>query len=362
ADDEQTRDCFFTKPWYQCLLMKCAMSLCLFISWLAKFIRGKLAPAAQTGGLGETLLGVSPLGAAQKPQQPTWAAIRFIMLPAATDLLQTVLASAGLLWVSSSTYQMTRGSVIVFTSLISVKYFGKQLHAVHYVAIGIVCAAILLVGLAGSLGEGPGTGTAAQYCLGLLLIVLGQVVGALQFVLEELIMEKHYVSPTLLVGWEGLWGALYFVALVPILSSTPGPNELRGTLADASVVWHEDFYDSWLQLRNSHAIQDFSVVAGASLLVYNLVGNMVTKQLSAVMRSILESVRTLGVWVISLLLWYTFDDRASGEEWTNFSFLQLAGFALLVYGTIAYKEILPIPGISNRRQPLFDADAAAVLI
>ena len=46
---------------------------------------------------------------------------------------------------------MTRGSVIIFTSAISVKYFDKKLNLVHYVAIGIVCVAIILVGLAGTL-------------------------------------------------------------------------------------------------------------------------------------------------------------------------------------------------------------------
>jgi hypothetical protein len=80
-----------------------------------------------------------------------------------------------------------------------------------------------------------------------------------------------------------------------------------------------------------------------ALLLYNLVGNMVTKQLSAVMRSILESCRTLGVWVASLALYYGFHDSKAGERWTNWSFLELLGFALLVYGTLAYKELVPVP-------------------
>ena len=58
---------------------------------------------------------------------------------------------------------------------------------------------------------------------------------------------------------------------------------------------------------------------------------MVTKQLSAVMRSILESCRTLGVWLTSLVLYYAFHDDKAGERWTGWSFLELLGFALLVY-------------------------------
>ena len=79
---------------------------------------------------------------------------------------------------------------------------------------------------------------------------------------------------------------------------------------------------------------------------------MVTKQLSAVMRSILESCRTLGVWLTSLVLYYAFHDSRAGERWTGWSFLELLGFALLVYGTLAYKEIAPVPLLRRPESPL----------
>ena len=81
------------------------------------------------------------------------------------------------------------------------------------------------------------------------------------------------------------------------------------------------------------------------------VGNMVTKQLSAIMRSILESCRTLGVWLTSLVLFYAFHDETAGEKWTGWSFLELLGFALLVYGTLDYKELVPVP-LPRRAPPL----------
>lgn len=229
-------------------------------------------------------------GTPSRPPEPTKAAIRLIAYPALTDLLQTVLAQAGLLWVTSSTYQMMRGSVIVFTCLLSIRYMDKKMQAVHWTAISIVCVAIVLVGVAGLLGEDNEGSDAAQYILGIVLIVLGQVVGAVQFVLEEYLMVSMHVTPTLLVGWEGLWGTLYFVALAPLLTISP-----RGG-GSASAIWHEDFIDTFIQLKNSDALIWLTVISGVALLVYNLVGNMVTKQLSAILRSILESCRTLGVW------------------------------------------------------------------
>lgn len=327
-DDRTTHRCPFTKPWFQTLVMKVAMSSCLLIAWAAKKCRRR----RPTGVLAETLLG------AEEPRRtPDRSAILAVAAPAFTDLLQTALAQAGLLFVSSSTYQMTRGSVVVFTCFLSVRLLKKKMRPHHYVAVAFVCAAVALVGVAGRLGESGHTTSLASYILGLGLIVVGQAVGALQFCLEEHLMANRGLSPIVLVGWEGLWGVLFFIALAPVLSLTPDSDVALGAL------WHENFAETLDQLSNSGDLIVLTSASALALLLYNLVGNMVTKQLSAVMRSILESCRTLGVWVASLALYYGFHDSKAGERWTNWSFLELLGFALLVYGTLVYKELVPVP-------------------
>jgi len=326
-EDRTTRRCPFTKPYFQTLVMKVAMSTCLLIAWVAKRCRRP----QPTGELAEALL------ANDAPRQtPDRSAILAVAAPAFTDLLQTALAQAGLLFVSSSTYQMTRGSVVVFTCILSVRWLKQKLRPHHYVAVAVVCAAVALVGVAGRFGE-KGHTSLGSYVLGLGLIVVGQAVGALQFCLEEHLMTARGLSPVVLVGWEGLWGILYFCVLAPVLSLTPDSD------VAAAALWHEDFAETFDQLAHSGDLIALTLASALALLLYNLVGNMVTKQLSAVMRSILESCRTLGVWLTSLVLFYAFQDETAGEKWTGWSFLELLGFALLVYGTLAYKEIVPVP-------------------
>jgi drug/metabolite transporter (DMT)-like permease len=75
---------------------------------------------------------------------------------------------------------MTRGSVVVFTCILSVRWLKQKLRPHHYVAVAVVCAAVALVGVAGRFGE-KGHTSLASYVLGLGLIVVGQAVGALQF-------------------------------------------------------------------------------------------------------------------------------------------------------------------------------------
>ncbi|KAJ8600043.1 hypothetical protein CTAYLR_001811 [Chrysophaeum taylorii] len=342
-DDEKWKNCKFDKPWFQTLVMKLAMSLCFVIAKVTKWYRerqARTAPVAIPSDFGEPLLSPVP---DKKQQEPSARAIRLIAYPALTDLVQTVLAQAGLLWVTSSTYQMMRGSVIIFTCALSIRYMGKVMTPTRWAAIAVVCLAIVVVGVAGLLGEDTSGASADTYILGIGLILLGQVVGAVQFVLEEHLMVRLNVTPTLLVGWEGIWGVLYFVVLAPALTYSP---KLGG--GAASDIWHEDFVDTWVQLTNSDALILLTAISGVALLVYNLVGNMVTKQLSAVMRSILESCRTLGVWITGIVIWYGFDDHDSGEKWDVFSYLELLGFFLLVYGTLAYKDIVPIPGLAKK--------------
>jgi hypothetical protein len=148
------------------------------------------------------------------------------------------------------------------------------------------------------------------------------------------------MSPIALVGFEGLWGMAFFCVLAPILSLTPRSD------MPISTVWHEDFIDSFVQISNSSSLLLSVIGYMVAILAYNVSANFVTQCLSAVVRSILEACRTLGVWMVGLLLFYlggTCSDKAIGEAWSNWSYLELVGFALLLAGTFSYKALIKIP-------------------
>jgi hypothetical protein len=70
--------------------------------------------------------------------------------------------------------------------------------------------------------------------LGLGCILVAQVIGAVQFIVEEQLMGK--MTPTVLVGFEGLWGLAYYVVLVPVLSLTPRSEEEGGSPYDTRCI------------------------------------------------------------------------------------------------------------------------------
>lgn len=335
ATGAPTTLCPFDKPWFGVLQMKLAMALCLLFLYARKCLEHRryletpvlrlrkggrryiaTPPSASANGgadaikrkfqhangarrateatallpeAHESSMSLPRGEDAQQGRVPLRTLVA-IAVPSMLDLLQTVFSNVGLLWISSSVYQMARGSVIIFSAFFSVKLMGKHLHAYHYASIAIVTLAVALVGYAGVGHHAPSqsgetSDSAAQTLdalLGLAFIILSQVLCALQIVVEEHMMLALNVSPMLLVGFEGLWGLGFYLLLIPVLTLTP-----PGTSAFAR-IWHEDFYDSFVQLSNSWTLVALIVAYIVAVGTLNVTGNYVTKHLSAVMRSIVE--------------------------------------------------------------------------
>jgi choline-glycine betaine transporter len=105
-------------------------------------------------------------------------------------------------------------------------------------------------------------------------------------------------------------------------------------------------------MGNNQIIIVFVLVYVVVILLYNVAGMMVTQIASAVVRTIMEAVRTLCIWVVQVIMHYGFLLSKSeygkkhwdlGEELTVWSVLEFAGFLLLVSGTLLYNRILEMP-------------------
>ncbi|RLN87083.1 hypothetical protein BBJ28_00010950 [Nothophytophthora sp. Chile5] len=354
ATGESTTLCPFDKPWFGVLQMKVAMTLCLVFLYArqctqhrayletpvlrmrkggrryvadapsqedmaaikrkyashteaeskVEALKRKYRPHGNGSASEESPLLYHPLGAGEEDQaqqgRVSLRTMAAIAIPAMLDLLQTVLSNVGLLWISSSVYQMARGSIIIFSAFFSVRLMGKRLYGYHYASIWIVMLAVALVGYAGvghsSTASATSDADSLNAMLGLGFIIASQVLCALQIVVEEHMMLALNVSPMLLVGFEGLWGLVFYVVLVPVLTLTPSGDSAF------SRTWHEDFTDSFVQLRNSPTLVGLILAYIVAVGTLNVTGNYVTKHLSAVMRSIAEVRPTLSVLTMLELL------------------------------------------------------------
>uniref|UniRef100_A0A7S1NDH9 EamA domain-containing protein n=1 Tax=Eutreptiella gymnastica TaxID=73025 RepID=A0A7S1NDH9_9EUGL len=254
-----------------------------------------------------------------------------VFIPAVADLLATGLMLSGLVFTSCSVYQMLRGAEVVFCAIMSVVFLKHELD--WYMKAGIVLTVIgvTLVGCApmmvsdGTVKEGESD--VSTQLLGIGLILLSQLVQSVQMIIEEYLLQDVKMDTLVLAGYEGVWGTVLCIFVVlPLFQLMPGGD--RGHL--------EDSYDSMFMLYHSGAIVFAEFLNCMSVLSYNYFGLTVTQDFTAMHRVIIEASRSLMVWVCDLVIYYWITDGKFGEAWTVGSWIQLLGFAVLLWGSCMY--------------------------
>ncbi|KAB5570524.1 hypothetical protein GE09DRAFT_1055351 [Coniochaeta sp. 2T2.1] len=265
--------------------------------------------------------------------------VLLLSLPAMCDILGTTLMNAGLLLVAASIYQMTRGALVLFVGLFSVLFLKRRLHLFQWLSLVGVVTGVAIVGLAGALWPDPKkveahsarmiatevSSDALRAIAGVLMIAGAQIFTATQFVLEEYILEKSEIEPIVVVGWEGLFGFVVTVLGMVVLYLAVGRTE-SGRYGPFDMV------EGWRQITSNRAMALSSLAIMVSIGGFNFFGLSVTRSVSATSRSTIDTCRTLFIWIVSL-----------GLGWETFKWLQVVGFALLVYFTFLFNGLVQPP-------------------
>jgi drug/metabolite transporter (DMT)-like permease len=254
-----------------------------------------------------------------------------LAIPALLDLTATTLLNLGLLAVSPSIYQMLRGIVILFTSFYAVLFLNKRLERVRVFGLFAVFAGVALVGASPIiLGvQSQDQSSAFSEWIGILLILLAQAIAAAQFTYEEYLLEKYEnLSPLMLVGMEGVFGTLAtgIVMIGLFAAARSDPSLLQGKFA---VLFNIE--QGAHQIFASFTLWITSIALIFAIALFNFSGLNVTKYVSAVARTTIDTSRTILIWAISLSL-----------GWESFLYVQIFGFLILIYGTFVYNQVIPI--------------------
>jgi hypothetical protein len=279
-------------------------------------------------------------------------------LPALCDLVGSAVMGIGLLYIDASVWQMLRGALTIFSALLHAFVLKRPQKGHMWIGVVLVTISLVLVGFAaitasdGVAAAGVSTGIVI---LAMCLTAGSQFLRAVQVVLEDWLVHDIEISPYLIVGAEGVWGmlgtAFIFLPICQNLGSVG--NEGNGV--------HEDTIDTFLMLGSEPLLIGLTILYILAILGLNTFGMILCEFTNAVMRTIIEAMRTLCVWVVQLIFHYTFSKSEwgrrhpeIGEEWSVASWLELAGFILLVTGMFIYNGSLKMPCLSYDRQP--DAD------
>jgi len=231
-----------------------------------------------------------------------------------------------------SVYQMLRGSGIIFVALMKQYVLKDHLHKYHWVGVFWNVVSVVIVGgtamlASGGDGEGRNNSNTSQTFWGVCLLMAGAFVQAVQFVFEEHVMTMDVPAPPLLlIGMEGLWGTILGICVMyPLGYYLPGSD--HGS--------YEDPFNTWAMFTHSKNIQIAFFIYFFAIFFYNLFAVLVTFKLSSVWHAILDNFRPITVWGTDLFIFY-FISPLFGEVWTQWSYLQIFGMAVLLYGTAIY--------------------------
>jgi drug/metabolite transporter (DMT)-like permease len=311
----------FRKPWFQGWSMFVAMSLLIFDT---PFYKNCKCPEYEIGG---TVRG--------------WGLFRLVSVPALCDLGATVLQNVGLLYLSPSVWQMTRGSILLFTALFSIFYRHKKLYAVDWIGVATTIIGICFVGLSAVLGKSENDRSSVAHVstgtqiFAMFLVVIAQALQAFQTIVEEEMLHDVDATENEIVSYEGIWGFFFstFIAL-PIANIVP---------EDAGEGLFEHSIETFIMIKNSWPILIIILIYMSAILGYNFTGMVVTSFSSAIHRNIYEALRSAAVWLLSVIIHYTIPSTGAGESLNLMSLVQLFGFSVSILGSFIYNRVIRIP-------------------
>lgn len=265
------------------------------------------------------------------------------------DMIATSIMYVGLILTFASSFQMFRGeflahfkisseihnpfftlfigSVIVFVGILSVAFLQRNLVRREWTGILFIIIGLVVVGAADFMAPNAAEGHPRNNIItGDLLIILAQIITAVQMVYEEKYVSGLNIPALQAVGWEGFFGfsvlslllvPMYYIQVAAPFSSNPDGGSL------------EDFFDAIAQIKNSGQLGVALSGTVVSIAFFNFAGISVTKEMSATTRMVLDSVRTVVIWVVAL-----------GVGWQDFHWLQVLGFVGLIFGMCLYNNVL----------------------
>lgn len=320
----------FTHPWFQTFVMFTGETLCL-LPILVQYIlyRRSLSRLAHKGGEYPTMSGDGH-PPSSGPEKPSFRISYLFLFPMLCDFFGTTFGGIGLIYTAASVWQMLRGSIIIFSGVLSVIFLKRKL--VLYQWTGMVIVALGL-GCVGSSSLLANPSDSKNTIVGILFILLGQFCNSLQMVVEEIFLKKHQFTALNVVGMEGAYGMF-----VMIFFALPGLYFVPQSVTN----FHENAYDALVQISHSKSLLTFILIYLCSIAVYNFCGLSVAKKLTTIHRTLVDATTTVLIWIIEIICYYA-GAQDFGEGWDVWSWLEVGGFFLLFLGSSIYNRLLIIP-------------------
>ena len=269
----------------------------------------------------------------------------YLSIPALCDFIGSTVTSFSLTMMAASVYQMSRGSVMIYTAVLSIVFLKSKLYRYQLFSLSVIFVALFIVGIGALSYDSDNTKTSL---LGVITLVIAQLFTAIQFVIEEKILNKYDVNPLQMVGWEGVFGTIFYSILLIIFYFIKcNPDNPVCYMNQAGEVRLEDFIFAFKQLYESKTLCFIALGYVICIASYNYAGITMTKYVSSPARAVMDNARTVVIWLFFLI---TPGLPIAWRE--SFIPMQLLGFLLLVLGTFVYNQFISFSCLEEQKSEL----------
>ena len=194
-------------------------------------------------------------------------------------------------------------------------------------------------------------------------------------IFEEKYLKQAHLPALIVIGFEGVFGFLMCACVVlPVVSSIDGDDcgqyenvldALKMLRQDAFLLVMFLMYYLSISFYNGLGLTvcDISLYTLSNLtcliililislyislylfIVYLL---QVAKLLSSVHRTLIDACRSIVVWVVMIIIYYS-TDHEYGESWGTYSYIQVLGFVVLACGTLIFNHVVPIEKLWEKK-------------
>ena len=260
-------------------------------------------------------------------------------LGGACDCFGSGLQTFALFFVPPSIYSIAKNATVIFTAMFSVLYLKKSLYRHQIFSIIIIMIGFIMVALASIIYDKPADsdhkhdGFNFMSIIGMLSLFISLLFQGFVFTYQEKLLDNYELNPLQMVGMESMMGAIMCTFLLMITSNITctHPEFCNAEIGQPIDSPPTSLYD----LGVNYAWVYFFLTA-ISIMIFNFVGLIITKYAGSVFRVILDTLRTITIWIISVIIGF--------EKLKPFNkiIIELVGFAFLIVGNLIYNEIIVI--------------------
>ena len=259
----------------------------------------------------------------------------------ACDCFGSGLQTFSLFFVSPSIFSIAKNATVVFTALFSVVYLKKALPRFKVLSILIIMMGFIIVAISSIVFPDKDkvieTNLSSSFnfgsFIGILCLFVSLIFQGFTYCYQEKVLDEYEIKPSQMIGFESMMGAIVSTLIFLVTgfikcTNSSYCNFKAGQPIDSPVY---AFYD----LQYNYAWLYFMLLC-FSIMIFNLVGLIIVKYSGAVLRVVLDTLRTICVWVISIFIGF----ESLNNPWKVS--IEIIGFIFLLLGNLIYNEIFVI--------------------